>query len=160
MQYVEKPWSLPSTFLAVLYSLLANQLTSPNPWQRPSTLSWKHPAVLQKLRASRLIKSPHLWNQKVHYPDHNRPPTVPVLSQINPVHANPFNLTLILILSSLLRVGFKVVSIHVFPHQNFVCISFIIFTIILFFFFLFLLFFYGTSARVQAMPSKTAGVSR
>ena len=49
-----------------------------------------------------------LWNPKFHYHIYNCPPSVPVVSQINPVHApHPTYWRSILILSSHLRLGLQ-----------------------------------------------------
>jgi hypothetical protein len=63
--------------------------------QGPSSEANSHPAAQQ-------ISRP-LWNLKARYRDHNSPPLVPILSQMNPVHIltpNFFKIHFIIILPS------------------------------------------------------------
>ena len=66
-----------------------------------------------------------LWNPKVHYRPHKRPPPVPILSQLHPVHTpHLISWRSILIISSHLRLGLPKWSLSLrFPHQNPVYVS-------------------------------------
>lgn len=69
-----------------------------------------------------IYKFATLWNMKDHYRVHNRPPLVPVLSQINLAYSPPFWSTSTLILSTHLCFGLPT-YFQPFSDQTPVCIS-------------------------------------
>jgi hypothetical protein len=78
-----------------------------------SITSWSW-AILEKPPVEQSLKIfPAFYRpRKVHYRVHKRPPLVPILSQINPVHALPFILRSILILSTHLRLSLSNGHLH------------------------------------------------
>ena len=78
--------------------------------------------LLEKLTGLQLVnKFPaFLWNPKIHYRTQKRPPTVPILGQLNPVHiptSHLLEIHPIIIYSSMPRSPQWSLSLR-FPHQD------------------------------------------
>jgi hypothetical protein len=66
----------------------------------------------EKLKYPKLLNIPHiLWNPKLHHLIHNSLPPVPILGQIDPVHAPPSNLS---------KIHFNIIGTHISTIEVFV----------------------------------------